>query len=114
MRRSEVPTPLLLPTPVVVDTRIRANKQLSNYDDDTRARWEARRPAIQAAIRRERQVLAWALVVGVLAALSLATALVLLLVHAGLPLLVAFVCAALLASGSGCGCVITVTHVCGH
>lgn len=83
-------------------------------DARTRARWAARQPAVAAAAARERRVLIGAFLLAVVVALAVLAAAVYVLVTLAVPIVLAVVLALLLSSAGGCGCVITVTHVCGH
>lgn len=79
------------------------------------ARWMARRPAVLAAEKRERKLIGWILAAGLVVTLTLAAAVVYLLMSAGLPLLLALLLAVLIATPTGGGgCWITVIVMHGH
>lgn len=76
--------------------------------------WKARHVEVQRSIARERKVLWAAAGVGVLGAVGVGWAILAFLMSFGLTLGAAILLALLLAGGTGCGCTITVIHVCGH
>lgn len=78
------------------------------------ARWVERQTAIQASITRERRVLFAALAVALIVAVIAGVVAVAVLMAYGMTLLTALVVAFLISLGTGCGCTVTVTHVCGH
>lgn len=80
--------------------------------------WEARQVKVKADIERERKAIAGALAIGVvlgaIVAVIVAVAVIHFLATFGLPLLAVAVLVAILGGGSGCGCTVIVTHICGH
>lgn len=92
-------------------------RQAAREAEDARlyGRWVARRPAVLAAERRDRKLIAGILAAGLVVTLGLAAGVVYLLMTAGLPLLVAVLLALLIATPTGGGgCWITVIVLHGH